>query len=498
MHRARAATARLLLPAFIVTAGWVLWPTAVGGYTSYVTTHGISMEPGFSQGDLAVLRKTDEYRVGDVAAYRSHLLRTVVLHRIAGVEGGHYTFQGDNNPWVDPERPTRSDMIGTLRFRVPEGGIWLHRAINPLVLGAATCLLLGIGGTATRRHRRSRGRPTTVSGFSRDHPQLTGLTRRSLPEGRILALAAMILGGLGLFVGAVAFTRPTMTTTSVADTQQRSMTFSYSATVPRTAAYDGTTVKSPDPVFRKLADAVAVHYRYEGEPGRLGVAVELTASSGWRSTIPGDPPVPVGRRHTGTVDLDLDAIDARAQAAERATGVPTGPLTVTVRTTVDTPDSVRFAPELPLSVSPLTLVTESGTSMRVADDNTVTRPRPVAKVFHLGRLGAPITTLRYAAGGLFAVSALAAGLLVLLAHRRTDISAAELVRRSLRGLVVDVDPIRPGHLNRPVDVTDPDALVRIAGRFDTFVLTWADEDGDHFVVRDRGTTYRYRATCSGR
>ena len=39
------------------------------------------MEPGFHAGDLAILRTADRYAVGDVVAYRSPILNTVVMHR---------------------------------------------------------------------------------------------------------------------------------------------------------------------------------------------------------------------------------------------------------------------------------------------------------------------------------------------------------------------------------------------------------------------------------
>ena len=40
------------------------------------------MEPGFQTGDLAILRPAGSYAVGDVVAYRSESLDTIVMHRI--------------------------------------------------------------------------------------------------------------------------------------------------------------------------------------------------------------------------------------------------------------------------------------------------------------------------------------------------------------------------------------------------------------------------------
>src|SRR4051794_34436585 len=101
-----------LLPVLVVFA--VVWPASWGGQFAYVTTRGISMEPRFHTGDLAVVHPESPYKVGDVTAYHNGMLHTVVLHRIVAISHGRYTFKGDNNSWLDAERPVRSQLIGTL------------------------------------------------------------------------------------------------------------------------------------------------------------------------------------------------------------------------------------------------------------------------------------------------------------------------------------------------------------------------------------------------
>src|SRR3954447_12712156 len=118
-----------LLPVLCALA--VVWPASLGGQVAYVTTHGISMEPRFHTGDLAVVHPANSYRVGDVAAYHNRMLHTVVLHRIVAVSHGRYTFKGDNNSWLDQERPAQSQLMGSLVARVPRGGIWLNRLSSP-------------------------------------------------------------------------------------------------------------------------------------------------------------------------------------------------------------------------------------------------------------------------------------------------------------------------------------------------------------------------------
>jgi signal peptidase I len=142
-------------------AFWLfLAPPKIGGRSSYVITSGISMEPSFHAGDLAITRPAARYRVGEIAAYHSTLLHVVVLHRIIAIHGDRYVFKGDNNNFIDPTRPTRSQLIGALWVHIPHGGValhWLHSPITAAVLcGLVALLLVGTGETKRRRSRRGK------------------------------------------------------------------------------------------------------------------------------------------------------------------------------------------------------------------------------------------------------------------------------------------------------------------------------------------------------
>src|SRR5579862_5129445 len=78
-------------------------PAGIGGSTTYVVTDGISMEPRFHTGDLVLVRSQSSYLVGEIVAYNSKMLHTIVLHRIVGRSGSRYLFKGDNNNFVDFE-----------------------------------------------------------------------------------------------------------------------------------------------------------------------------------------------------------------------------------------------------------------------------------------------------------------------------------------------------------------------------------------------------------
>ena len=156
MSRALALLATL---AVLGAAWFFLAPTQLGGKTSYAVTFGTSMEPHFHRGDLVVLRRQSGYRVGDVVAYHSHDLNRNVLHRIIAIRAGHYMFKGDNNDFVDPERPTAADLVGSEWLHVASAGNWLaslHSPRNAAVVAFLIVLLLILsgGGTVTYRQRR--------------------------------------------------------------------------------------------------------------------------------------------------------------------------------------------------------------------------------------------------------------------------------------------------------------------------------------------------------
>src|SRR5688500_747507 len=115
------------IAALVLATVWLFWPLGLGGGTTYVTTHGTSMEPEFSTGDLAVLSRAGSYSVGDVVAYRSGGLDTIVMHRIVAMDGDGLVTQGDNNDWLDEDRPTEDELLGRLFLRIPQGGKALDR-----------------------------------------------------------------------------------------------------------------------------------------------------------------------------------------------------------------------------------------------------------------------------------------------------------------------------------------------------------------------------------
>jgi hypothetical protein len=107
------------------------------------------MQPRFSDGDLALLRRPRSYQVGDVAAYRSATLGRAVVHRITAINGDTFTFKGDANSFLDPEQVRRSAVLGRVAVRIPKVGamlLWLAHPFNALLLTLLIALVIATRG----------------------------------------------------------------------------------------------------------------------------------------------------------------------------------------------------------------------------------------------------------------------------------------------------------------------------------------------------------------
>lgn len=273
------------------------------------------------------------------------------------------------------------------------------------------------------------------------------------------------------------------------------MEFSYTADVGRSPAYDSTTATSPDPVFRKLADSVDVNFAYEGNPGTVAVAAELTSPSGWHSTVPlAGPHAFTGNSYESTVTLDLKSLEAKAEAAAAVTGLSGTPVAITLVPRVTSESGAVFAPELQLSLTPLHLALAGGEqALTVTDSSTSQQTVMAPRTIGINDWTITAATARLVSAMLLlAVIVAGAGLLVV-ARRAAPLDEAAAIRRRYANLLVRVHPM-PAPQGRPViDVTSFATLAKLAERYGLLVLHWNRSGVETFVVQDESATYRYRA-----
>lgn len=489
-------------------AAWLFFaPTRLGGPTTYVVTSGVSMQPRFHSGDLALVRPVEHYRIGMVVAYHSSLLKVVVLHRIVAIHGGRYTFKGDNNNFLDPVHPARSQLVGALWLRVPHGGRLL-KALHARGTVILLCVFVGLllfGGTEKRRRgRRRRHRAAGSSGPDpvsrlRDNPSLA-------PSVRSLLIGVGAAAAACLTLGAFALSHPTTKTVGhdVAYTQQA--TFGYHATAPRGPVYPDGQVNTGDPIFLALVHRISIkaadHFRGPGATGVRGteqLVLKVSGSTGWSRSIP----LTRVRHFKGpnsaiATTLDLDAVQALLLQVGKQTGLAgtagytlAVTLNAHVRATVKgQPVDQDYSPGLSFSLQPLQL--QAGAAGAVsAKKGTITSAAVVPNPLHLLGQNLSYATLTWLGLVGFVICGLTMIPLAVLLRRNRAFDEAARIRARYGYLLV---PILIGEDLGwpPVDVANFKALVRLAEAAGQVILHHQADAVDTYLVNDNGTVYRYQ------
>lgn len=76
-----------------------------------------SMSPNLKAGDLVFVKKTDDYNVGEVIAYR--YLDAIIVHRVVDKSQAGFITKGDNNNDVDPFPVSNLQILGEVVFKLP-------------------------------------------------------------------------------------------------------------------------------------------------------------------------------------------------------------------------------------------------------------------------------------------------------------------------------------------------------------------------------------------
>jgi signal peptidase I len=514
---------RVLSLAAVVAAAAAAWfflaPVQLGGSTSYAVIYGSSMEPHLHRGDLVILRKQPAYERGQVVGYHSRELHRNVLHRIVGIRGDHFVFKGDNNGFLDPEQPARSQLFGHEWTVLPGVGGLLERLRSPrgaaVAAGLAVLLILGGGSGAGVRRRR---RPGPAR---REPAQPSAVAPSALPRPRsqarrpstAVALALGLLGTsavlLGVAVGVLAARQPTQRTVADPGLYVQRGAFSWSSPAPVGAVYQSSSLRPSDPVFLRLVHALEVRFTYRvhsalpaGFSGSAQLDALLSDGDGWqrRLVLARDRRFH-GNRIVLTGKLDLQAVVGAVRRFEAQTGVHSAVYRLDLASRVRIRGvaggrlvRTTFAPSLSFDLDGLRLqlarpTTGAAPQARV-QTKVATGARTVQSTVTLFGIRARVAVARHlsliiAGSGIAFV--LAGG--ILFRRRRQDGEVAEIERRYGDLIVAVAAGERlPGSERR---VSTMEALVRIAERYDRLVLHEEHWGGHSFLVDDAGVVYRY-------
>jgi signal peptidase I len=495
-------------------------PVALGGSTTYVVTEGISMEPRFHTGDLALVRTQSSYHVGEIVAYHSKAFHTVVLHRIIGRAGSRYVFKGDNNNFVDFEHPAASQLIGALWLHIPGAGATLESFSSPALIGGLVALgtLLFAGGVFTRRRRRRRqARPGPG-------PSLAAAARPQRSLEPVAGALAMLMLALVPFaaLGLLSFTRPSSRRVPVAVRYEQSGRLSYVAHSRPGPTYANDLAVTGDPLFTRVLSTAEMRFAYELHAlgthalgGKASLYAEVASTSGWRTTLElGHAIYFHGDSAVITAPLDLTSLQALVARVQDATGVG-GSYTVTILPRVSVGGSVSalpfhamFSPPIkflltPLELQPTVPATAASTTATASSaapspasqfapssTGSVTGERSDPLVLNFGVAHMTVATARVLA--LVGIGLVILALLAVLAYPRPPArDEAASIRSRYGRLIVPVARVSQLPGVSVIDVADMESLVRIAEHYDRSILQESRETGDAFWVTDESGQFRF-------
>lgn len=124
-------------------------PSFFGTSTLIVTTG--SMSGTIEEGDLIIVKSSDEYKIGDIVTFLGQGDDIPTTHRIIRIDGDKFYTKGDANNTEDPRAVLKEDMVGKVVGRVPYVGLffrwikedfgWLYLVSGLAVIAAGIVLL---------------------------------------------------------------------------------------------------------------------------------------------------------------------------------------------------------------------------------------------------------------------------------------------------------------------------------------------------------------------
>jgi signal peptidase I len=485
--------------ALLLAAVWLFWPLALGGGTLYVSTHGISMQPRFHTGDLAILRAADHYSVGDVVAYRSVTLKTTVMHRIVAKDGNRFVIQGDNNSWLDPDEPTPNLVLGKLWLRIPQGGKALGVLHSPAALGLIAVAGMGVLGVLDKPRRRARGRRKP-----RDRKVFPTSTRAMARQTVLASAGVALVAATG---GGVLLSMPPTQTDASSVTVTQQGRYDYTGTAVVGTTYPTGRIMTGDPIYTKLTGDLTVSLKetlggadLSALTGTLRLAVSIAAPDGWTADVGRGAAVPLVHGRTARASAVVQTAAASELLARHYAEVGSSgneaTLTVTpqlvVRGTVaGQPFPAKPLPGLAFSLTAtnLRLAGTPSTALNPSAGTPVTVELASPRHFSVFGHPVPLSVARLATLVVLALAlvVLAVAWWIGRSPSSEDPADAFLMRNAAR--ILPVTRFTPG--NTVIDVSDGDALHRVAERLDTLVLHQEGPDDHVFAVHDIETTYRF-------
>ena len=144
-----------LLTLLVVMASWLCFDKfvlkhrvpSIFGYSSLMVATG-SMSGTIEEGDLIIIRDTDDYKIGDIVTFFQDGDDIPTTHRIYNIdEEGKLVTRGDANNSYDKRSITNDEIIGEVVLVIPYVGTFIDWAVEGggLIYIVGIFLILGLG-----------------------------------------------------------------------------------------------------------------------------------------------------------------------------------------------------------------------------------------------------------------------------------------------------------------------------------------------------------------
>ena len=502
----------------LLAVSWMfLSPTKLGGQADYVIVTGNSMEPLYHQGDLVVIRYSDQVNVGDIFAYRYPKLGQVI-HRVVGKEGEQYIFKGDNNGWIDGYKPSAEDLIGKAIFHLNGAGKWVLWLRNPIRFAGIVAILAGLvvfGAVIDSSPNKGRkmNKKQVFTGM-----QIPNLSSYMAKErgAYIFAFALLLFASIAL--GLFAFVTPSTKTVEDNIDFNNLADFSY-VTLSSPRVYNKGLVVSGDPVFTDLNCVVKMGMKYSlrsSEPteisGSYKARVVVNEPTGWNRTLTLTDDIPFqGSSFEMSTYLNVCAVQKMIEAVNELAGLNQPFYTVSVITDITASGSIggrpykdTLAPSLDFSFSNNELFLNQGDPERPnplhwEQQGMVPGEKEIINQLSIFGLRIPVPSARIMAvvGAIIAVIGLLLITIQTYLNTKTDELAAIHTKYASRLIKVNSARSETGLAAKNIiDVLTMDDLVRLAQSSDQFIFEEEDGDNHHFLVLSDSGTYRFTVSTS--
>jgi signal peptidase I len=494
--------ANILLIVGLATIWIAFTPLKLGGQVAYVMVNGTSMEPDFHGGDIALVRKSTSYQVGDVVTYRDNEMEAYIIHRIVGTVQDRFIMKGDNNTWIDGSRPTSDEIVGKLWFRIPQLGVvlkWMqvpiHAALIVVLLGG----LLMFSSFLENRAKKKRTKRVQNS---------IGLFQAAVYFFGLLAV-------LFLAITVLSFSQPLQKLAGTIPYKQTGV-FSYSA-AGNTDVYDSGSALSGEPVFTKLTCTLQLGFNYALQGDQLtGIkgtqqyyARISDQDSGWQRIIPMNNAVNFsGNTANTTTTFDLCQAQSMISAMETGTGFRLNTsYTLDIISKVNVNGKISgqdfsglFEPRLSFRFDSVHFYLETNTAqadpLTTVQSEVITSTKQIANSIKFFGLNPTIQWLRSVGTvglgiSLFLLLGLAVYFCLIQRHNPEAITQLKY-----SGLLIDVKDQNIEAFNPVIDVASIDDLAKLAERGNVLMLhlTTKDTSPEHYYLAQvEGTNYCYRS-----